>query len=418
MTQVEQRLTSPESVGMSARRLEHIGPALQKYVDSRGYPGFTTLVSRRGQLVHAGRIGWQDREADVPLAEDTIYRLYSMTKPVIATALMTLFEEGAFQLVDPVAKWIPAFGATKIAGPGGMLEDQSLLRPMQIRDVLSHTSGLTYDFLEDFPVAEQYREKRIGNDATRTLEQFVDEVATIPLAFPPGTQWHYSVGIDVAARLIEVISGQVLGEFLSERLFGPLGMTDTGFGVPESERGRLAAMYGLPDIVGKDMTFSKLAMAFATGDLGRRDVDATYPSDTPEVFQRGGHGLFGTASDYLRFANMLLTGTTEDGTRILGRKTLSLMHTNHLPVTALPYVLAGVAAPGYGFGLGSRVAMDIGQSALAGSPGEFGWAGAAKTYFWVDPAEEVVGVIMTQHMVGFDLPEADFRAVVYASIED
>ena len=418
MTQIASQLTSPESVGMSASRLERIGPALQKYVDQGGYPGFTTLVSRRGQLVHSGRIGWQDREAEVPLAQDTIYRLYSMTKPIICTALMMLFEEGRFQLVDPVAKWIPAFGATKIAGPDGTLEDQSLLRPMQVRDLMSHTSGLTYDFLEDFPVAEHYREKRIGNDPTRTLEEFVDELATIPLAFVPGTQWHYSVGIDVAARLIEVISGRKLGEFLQERLFGPLGMTDTAFGVPESARGRLAAMYGLPDLVGKDMTFTKLVVAFATGDLGRRDVESTYPSDAPEVFQRGGHGLFGTAVDYLAFANMLLTGKAVDGTRLLGRKTLELMHTNHLAPALLPWALAGVPASGYGFGLGSRVAMDIGQTALAGSPGEFGWSGAAKTYFWVDPVEQVVGVLMTQHMVGFDLPEADFRSCVYQSIED
>jgi CubicO group peptidase (beta-lactamase class C family) len=403
---------------MSATRLERIAPALQKYVDDRGYPGFTTLVSRRGQLVHAGRVGWQDREAEVPLAEDTIYRLYSMTKPIVCTALMTLFEEGRFQLVDPVAKWIPAFGATKITGPGGTLEDQSPLRPMQVRDVLSHTSGLTYDFLEDFPVAEQYRAKRLMHDPTRTLEQVIDELATIPLAFAPGTMWHYSLGTDVAARLIEVISGQQLGDFLQERLFGPLGMTDTAFGVPESERSRLSAMYGLPDLIGENTTMSTLVGAFAAGDVGRRDVEATYPSDAPDVFQRGGLGLFGTGSDYLRFASMLLTGRAEDGTRVLGRKTLELMHTNHLAPALLPYSLAGVPAGGYGFGLGSRVAMDIGQSALAGSPGEFGWSGAAKTYFWVDPVEELVGVLLTQHMVGFDLPEADFRAVVYQAVED
>lgn len=418
MTQVESRLSSPESVGMSADRLERIAPALQEYVDERGYPGFATLVSRRGKLIHAGLVGWQDREAEVPLAENTIYRLYSMTKPIICTALMTLFEEGKFRLVDPVAKWIPAFGATKIAGPGGTLEDQSPLRPMQIRDVMTHTSGLTYGWLEDFPVSEQYRDHRIDSDATRTLEQFVDELAALPLAFSPGTQWHYSVGIDVAARLIEVISGQKLGDFLQDRLFGPLGMTDTAYGVPESARDRLAAMYGLPDIAGGEMTLSKLAMAFAAGDLGRREVESSYPCDTPDVFQRGGHGLFGTASDYLLFANMLLTGKAEDGTRIIGRKTLELMHTNHLAPELLPFALGGVPAPGYGFGLGSRVAMDIGQTELAGSPGEFGWSGAAKTYFWVDPVEKIVGVLMTQHMVGFDLPEADFRAVVYGSIED
>jgi CubicO group peptidase (beta-lactamase class C family) len=418
MTQVESQLTSPESVGMSASRLERITSALQKYVDERGYPGFTTLVSRRGKLVHAGLVGWQDREADVPLAENTIYRYYSMTKPIICTALMTLFEEGRFQLVDPVAKWIPAFGATKIAGPGGTLEDQSPLRPMQIRDVMSHTSGLTYDFLDDFPVAEQYRAKRLMNDPTRTLEQLIDELATIPLAFAPGTRWNYSLGTDVTARLIEVISGQKLGDFLQERLFGPLGMTDTAFGVPESDRRRLSAMYGLPDLIGENTTMSSLVGAFAAGDLGRREVESTYPSDAPDVFQRGGLGLFGTGSDYLRFANMLLTGTAADGTRIIGGKTLQLMHTNHLAPALLPFGIGGVPTLGYGFGLGSRVAMDIGQSALAGSPGEFGWSGAAKTYYWVDPVEEIVGVLMTQHMVGFDLPEADFRAVVYSSIED
>ena len=412
------RLAAPESVGMSAVRLARIAPALQRYVDERGYPGFTTLVSRRGRLVHAGRIGWQDREAEVPVAPDTIYRLYSMTKPIVCTALMTLFEEGRFQLVDPVATWLPAFGATRVAGPGGTLVDQPALRPMQVRDVMSHTSGLTYDFLEDFALAEQYRAKRLMHDPTRSLEQVVDELAEIPLAFAPGTMWHYSLGTDVTARLIEVISGQGLGDFLRERLFEPLGMTDTAFGVPESERGRLAAMYGLPDLFADGMTTSRLAGAEAAGDVGRRDVEPTYPSDAPDVFQRGGIGLFGTGSDVLRFADMLLTGRAEDGTRILSRKTLELMHTNHVAPSLLPYAIGGVPAPGYGFGLGSRVAMDVGQSALAGSAGEFGWAGAAQTYYWVDPVEELVGVLLTQHMVGPELPEADFRAVVYSSIED
>jgi CubicO group peptidase (beta-lactamase class C family) len=195
-------------------------------------------------------------------------------------------------------------------------------------------------------------------------------------------------------------------------------MTDTAFGVPESARHRISVMYGLPDLIGENTTLSTLAAAYDGGDLGRRDVERTYPSDAADVFQRGGLGLFGTGSDYLRFANMLLTGKAEDGTRILGRKTLELMHTNHLAPALLPYTLAGEPARGYGFGLGSRVAMDIGQTALPGSPGEFGWAGAAKTYYWVDPVEEIVGVLLTQHMVGFDLPEADLRAVVYQSIED
>jgi CubicO group peptidase (beta-lactamase class C family) len=417
MSQVMQQLVNAESVGMSSARLDRIGPALQPYVDDFGYPGFTTLVSRRGQLVHHDRVGFQDREAGTPLAADTIYRLYSMTKPVICTALMLLFEEGRFQLVDPVAKYIPAFGATKIAGPGGTLEDQSPIRPMQVRDVMNHTAGLTYDFLEDTSPTALYREHRIVADSSRTLEAMIEELATLPLAFAPGTRWNYSVGTDVTARLIEVISGQKLGDFLQERLFGPLGMTDTGFGVPESERGRVSAMYGLPDLVG-GATMSEVAAAYMAGDNGRRDVDGTYPVDTPDVFQRGGHGLFSTGSDYMRFAQMLLTGRTPDGERIIGEKTLGLMHTNTLAPELLPYQLGGVPSPGYGFGLGSRVAMDVGQIGLATSVGEFGWAGAAKTYFWVDPAEELVGVIMTQFMVGFELPEATFRAVVYSAIED
>jgi CubicO group peptidase (beta-lactamase class C family) len=418
MTQVATPTALPESVGMSSSRLDRVASALQPYIDDRKYPGFTALVARRGKLVHATRIGHADVENGVAVADDTIYRFYSMTKPIICTALMTLFEEGRFQLVDPVAKYIPAFAQTKIAGPGGTLEDVSPTRPMQIRDVMNHTAGLTYDFSEDFAIGEQYRAAKLMHDPTRTLEEVIDELAKIPLAFAPGSMWHYSLGTDVTARLIEVISGQKLGDFIQERLFGPLGMTDTGFGVAESERGRLAAMYGLPDLFAENMAFTQLAVAFAGGDEGLRDVEPTYPSDAPDVFQRGGIGLFGTASDYLRFANMLLHGLSEDGTRILGEKTLRLMHTNTLAPDLLPYRSAGVPTPGYGFGLGSRVAMDIGQTGLAGSVGEFGWAGAAKTYYWVDPAEELVGVLMTQFMVGFDLPEATFRAVVYGALED
>jgi CubicO group peptidase (beta-lactamase class C family) len=411
------QIESPETVGMNSSRLDCIAPALEKYLD-QGYPGFSTLVSRQGKVVYQGLVGWQDREADVPLSPDTIYRIYSMTKPVVCTALMTLYEEGRFQLTDPVAKFIPAFGATQVALADGSTESQRMLRPMQIRDLMTHSSGLTYDFAEDFSVAEQYREARLMNDPTASLEDVVEKLATIPLAFHPGSMWHYSVGIDVAARLIEVISGQSVGDFLQERLFAPLGMVDTGFGVPEGKRDRLSAMYGLPDLFGPNMTIPAIAEAFARGDIGRRDVEDSYPVDKPEVFQRGGHGLFSTATDYLRFAQMLLTGKTESGQRILGRKTLELMHTNHLAPELLPYSSGGVPNPGWGYGLGSRVAMDLGQMAVSGSVGEFGWAGAAKTYFWVDPKEQLVGVLMTQYMIGLTLPELDFRALVYQAIDE
>ncbi|NJN19864.1 MAG: beta-lactamase family protein [Oscillochloris sp.] len=413
-----QLVDAPESVGMNAERLERIRPVMQRYVDQNGYAGISTMVARRGKIVYSDQVGWQDKEAGVAMADDTIFRIYSMTKPIIYTALMTLYEEGKFSLLDPVAKFIPAFAATKVLQGDGSLADQNPLRPIQVRDLMTHCSGLSYDFLEDFPVGQMYREARLMNDATRTLEGVIDELARIPLAFHPGSQWHYSLGTDVAAHLIQVISGQPLGQFLQERMFRPLGMEDTAFGVSPEKRSRLAAMYGLPDLFEQGMTFSALFGHFASGNSGRREVADTYPVDTPDVFLRGGIGLFSTAADYTRFATMLLTGKAEDGTRIIGRKTLELMHTNHLPAELLPYSIAGIPTLGYGFGLGSRVCSDIGATAVAGSAGEFGWAGAAKTYYWVDPREELVGVFMTQYMVGFDLPENDLRALVYQAIED
>jgi CubicO group peptidase (beta-lactamase class C family) len=289
---------------------------------------------------------------------------------------------------------------------------------MQIRDLMTHCSGLSYDFLEDYPVGAMYREARLMNDASRSLEALADDLARLPLAFQPGAAWHYSLGTDVAAHLIQVISGMPLDEFLRARIFAPLGMDDTDFRVPEAKRDRLAAMYGLPDLFARDMTFSALFGHFASGNHARRDVSDTYPADAPGGFLRGGIGLFSTASDYMRFAIMLLTGKATDGTRIIGRKTLDLMHQNHIPQALLPYTLGGVATPGYGFGLGSRVCSNVAETGVSTSVGEFGWAGAAKTYYWVDPQEQLVGLLMTQFMVGFDLPDADLRSLAYQAVEE
>ena len=408
--------TSPESVGMSGDRLDRITPVMESYVTERGVVGISTMISRRGEIVHEQQFGFQDREAGIPMAADTIFRIYSMTKPVVSTALMLLHEEGAFQLEHPVAQYLPAFGATKVLTEDGALVDQA--RPMQIRDLLSHTSGLTYDFMADTPVAQMYRDARIMNDATRPLDALIDELATLPLAFQPGTRWHYSVGIDVAARLIEVLSGQSLAAFLNDRLFDPLGMSDTGFGVPDDQLGRVAAMYGLPDLVGENYSAIQLMEAALAGFNERIDVSITYPTSTPDVFQRGGLGLFSTASDYMKFAQMLASGGRWNGDRLVGRKTLELMHSNHVPLALLPYELLGLPVPGMGFGLGSRVMLDVAETAGTGSVGEYGWAGAAKTYYWVDPAEELVGVFMSQYMTGVLLPERDFRSLAYQAIDD
>ncbi len=356
-------IDAPETVGMSARRLERVRPAMQTYVDRGVYAGVSTMIARRGVVVHAGVFGWRDREAQSPITAGTIFRLYSMTKPIVCTALMTLYEEGRFQLIDPVAKYIPAFAGVKVLAADGELVDP--VRPMMVGDLMTHTSGLTYHFLEDSPVSRMYAEGKLL-DPHCSLAEGIDDLARFPLAFQPGSRFQYSVGIDVAARVIEVISGRPLGAVLRERLFEPLGMVDTAFGVPPKKRHRLAAMYGRPDPIDPAQTFSGEFTAWQKGFNERVDVSATYPVDDPETFVRGGHGLFGTIDDYFRFAQMLANGGRLDEEQILGRKTLALIHANHLPSALLPIEIGGLPLPGYGFGLGSRVLLDVAQS---GAPG-------------------------------------------------
>lgn len=404
-----------ESIGMSAARLARIGPAMQAYVDRGIYAGVSTIVARRGVIVHSGQYGFRDKEARLPITEDTIFRLYSMTKPIVCTALMTLFEEGRFRLVDPVGRYVPSLARLKVLRADGTLADPK--RPVMVRDVMAHTSGLVYHFLEDTPVGRMYADSKLMNPKV-PLAEAIDDLARYPLAFEPGSRWHYSVGIDVAARVIEVISGRTLADFLRERVLEPLEMVDTAFAVSEDKRDRLAAMYGRPDLVAPGQTLKKSFAQWLGGLNERLDVMQTYPVDMPATFQRGGHGLFGTARDYFRFAQMLANGGELEGTRILSRKTLELMHVNHLPLALLPLSLDGVPLLGYGFGLGSRVALDVAQTGAPGSVGEFGWAGAAKTNYWVDPVEQVVGVFMTQSMSSFDLPELDLRAIAYGAIVD
>jgi CubicO group peptidase (beta-lactamase class C family) len=406
---------SPAAVGMNAKRLERIRPAMQSYVDRGIYAGISTLIARRGKVVHAEQFGWRDKEAGSPMAADAIFRLYSMTKPIVCTALMTLFEEGKFRLVDPVAKYIPAFAASKVMQPDGSLVDAA--RPITIRDVMTHTSGLTYHFVEDSEVGKMYARGKLL-DPQVSLEAAIDELAAMPLAFQPGTKWRYSVGIDVAGRLAEVIGGRPLRDVLRERLFEPLQMRDTAFDVPAAKRDRLSAMYGRPDLIGESDTLPAIFEMWRKGVNERVDVEASYPVDAAHVFARGGHGLYGTTDDYYRFAQMLANGGSLDGVRVIGRKTLELMHANYIPASMLPIEIGGAPLGGYGFGLGSRVALDVAQTGAPGSVGEFGWSGAAKTHYWVDPREQMVGVFMTQSMMSFDLPELDLRALAYQAIED
>jgi CubicO group peptidase (beta-lactamase class C family) len=413
---VVHHVVDPASVGMSAERLERIDVAMQAFVDRGVVRGISTLVARRGQVVHRGLYGHRDAETAAAMTDDTIFRIYSMTKPIVSTGLMLLHGEGRFQLDQPVATFLPAFAAPRVMNADGTLVDATA--PITVADLLGHTSGLTYDFMVDNPAAQLYRDHRVMHDATRTLEECVDLIASLPLAFQPGERFHYSVGIDVAARLIEVIADQPLGDFLAEHLFGPLGMIDTAFGVPDQQLARLAAMYGLPDLVGENYSADDLVAADLAGFNQRIDVSGTYPTSTPDLFVRGGVGLFSTIDDYFRFAQMLANGGELDGHRVVGRKTLELMHGNRLPPAMLPWEIMGDPTPGYGFGLGSRVLLDVAASQSAGSIGEFGWSGAATTYYWVDPVEDLVGVFMTQYMTGPEQPNRAFRSVAYQAIAD
>ena len=408
--------TDPSAVGMSAKRLERIKAAMQTYVDQRGFAGISTMLARRGQVVHFEQVGYQDRESGKPLAPDTIFRIYSMTKPVICAALMILHEEGRFQLADPVAKYLPAFANLRVlAGGPDDPREEKLERPITIQHLFTHTAGLTYSFMEETPVGAMYLQGGLLSNTISPLEKVIAEMARLPLAYQPGTRWHYSMSIDVLAHLIEVLSERPLREFLRDRLFQPLGMSDTGFTVSADQQYRLSAVYGHPDLA--THAFSQIVAAWMAGDNRRRDVENTYPAADAPHFARGGSGLFSTASDYMRFAQMLLNRGQLDGTRILGRKTIDLMFRNHLPSKLLPFQLGPILFEGYGFGLGSSVVMDVAASAVPGSVGAHGWSGAAKTHFWVDPQEEIVGLFMAQFMISFEWPEKDFQVLAYAALE-
>nr|VFK67219.1 MAG: CubicO group peptidase, beta-lactamase class C family [Candidatus Kentron sp. UNK]VFK72569.1 MAG: CubicO group peptidase, beta-lactamase class C family [Candidatus Kentron sp. UNK] len=411
--------TTPGNVGMSSERLARIRPAMQAWIDQGAMVGASMMVARRNKIVYRAEIGQMDKEAGVLMSGNAIFRIYSMTKPIICTALMTLYEEGRFQLMTPASRLIPALGGLKVLrqDPSGSAKEEALLSPITVGDLMKHTSGFTYDMVDDSSVAALYRQARLVPNAGRTLEEFVDTLVRLPLAYQPGTGWHYGVSTDVAAHLIEILTDKPLGDALRERIFAPLDMIDTGFSVPQDKLPRCAAMYGAGDIAGPDMTAFKLLDATEKGVWGRLDVDDTYPATRPETFARGGHGLFSTTRDYMRFALMLLGHGALDGVRILGRKTAQLMHVNHLPGEMLPFEDMGIAFGGYGFGLGSRTLMDIGAAGIPGSVGEFGWGGAASTYYWVDPVEELVGVFMTQYQ-GMQEPDKDFRVLVYQAISD
>lgn len=393
-----------EDAGMSSQRLQRIGPAMDNFVKDNRLPGVMTLLQRHGKIVHFGTAGMANIEASQPIQENNIFRIYSMTKPIVSVAAMMLVEEGRFRLNEPVANFIPAFANTKVyAGSGALgphLVDQQPL--MTVHHLLTHTSGLSYGWFFDSPVEDLYRKvipELFLRD--RPLQDVIERLAAIPLLFQPGTKWRYSYATDVLGYLVETVAEMPLADFLAQRIFEPLGMLDTGFHVPADKASRLAELY-----TSKALYDPYPIPAESAPLLG----DVTVPTRCPS----SGAGLTSTLADYLKFCNCLLN----NGSPLISRKTLAWMTANHIPNALMPLMI-GANELDHGFGLGFRVATDLGKARALTSVGEFGWAGAAQTYFWIDPAEDFIGLMMTQHMPLEQYPvQQIFRNLAYQAIAD
>ncbi len=401
---------SAEAAGMSSERLARIDGVMQGFVKDNQLPGMITLVQRRGEIAQFGMYGMMDIENKRPMEEDAIFRIYSMTKPIVSIALMMLLEEGKLNLSDMVAHYIPAFQKTKVyAGmtPFRMqLIDQST--PMTIHHLMTHTSGLSYGWFLDHPAEEAYRQlNQQVNVQSRNIPfgEYVDMIAGLPLLFQPGERWNYSLSTFVVGYLVEVISGMPLADFLSERIFKPLGMVDTAFDVPQEKVNRLAQIYASESL-------------FNPQPIPPDDVMGIGDVTKPTIIPFGDGGLVSTLADYLRFANCLLNGGELDGFRLIAPRTLKWMASDHLKAHMLP-IKIGLSPVNARFGLGFRVVTDIGESQILASQGEYGWSGVAQTFFAVAPEEDMLLLFMSQLLPVAPYPVINrFRNLVYQAIMD
>jgi CubicO group peptidase (beta-lactamase class C family) len=386
--------------GFSAERLDHLSSTLDQLLRDNGTPGAVALIARDGQIVYERSFGYRTPAHKQAMTSDTIFRIYSMTKPVTSVAVMMLWEEGTFNLFDPVAMYLPEFRDTEVAvqdeTASSIIETVPPKRPITIQDLLRHTSGMTYGIFGTMTaVKRQYLDAELAIDTfDGDLQQWVETVAQIPLEAHPGERWEYSSATTVLGRLVEVVSGQTFGDFLRERIFDPLNMHDTGFFVPAAKHERMADGNGL-DLRGHFQELHNVA--------------------TPPKLQAGDSGLVSTARDYARFSQMMLNGGELHGTRLLSPKTVDLMTSNHLgpDIDKGPLYLPGA---GYGFGLGYSVRLEQGVSPRAGSPGDFGWGGLAGTVAWVDPQEKLVMILMVQDIPNLYLYRSRFQTLVYAAL--
>lgn len=397
----------PEDVGLSSERLARVSAWSRRWVDGGKLPGLITMVARHGKLVHFDCYGMADIKRETPLAPDTILRFYSMTKPLTSTAIMMLYEEGHFQLDDPITRYLPCFRDMRVAAGGmrGKIDTVPAERDITFHDLLTHTSGLTYGFMEATLVDAQYRQRDVDfQTSDKSLAEVVEIAADIPLIAQPGAEWNYSIATDVLGHLVELISGKPFDEFLRERVTGPLGMVDTSFHVPPDKLSRFAANY----------------TAAADGRLLLIDDPQKSIFGTQRKISSGGGGLLSTATDYMRFCRMLLNKGEFDGVRLLGRKTVELMTSNHLRGD-----MAAMGQPrfsessyqGIGFGLGFSVMLDPARAQILGTPGEYAWGGAASTAFWIDPVEDMAVIMLTQLMPSSTYPiRRELRVLTYQAV--
>jgi CubicO group peptidase (beta-lactamase class C family) len=414
-------VTTTSASGLSQDRLQRIDRFLQdRYIEAGKIPGALTVVYRRGEVAHFSAIGMADVERSVPVHEDTIFRIFSMTKPITSVAFMQLVEQGSVALDDPVHKYIPEWEGLAVyrAGLEGTFITTPAERPMQIVDLMRHTSGLTYGFQQSTNVDAAYRKLGIGElERHGTLDEMVKKLAGVPLEFSPGTAWNYSVSTDVLGYLVGKISGVPFDEYLQKHIFGPLGMTDTDFYVHPGKESRLAACY-TSGVLGPPSPHSGPPRMLLMDDA------ASSPYLKPASMLSGGGGLVSTASDYLRFCRMLLNGGELDGNQLLSPKTIKLMTLNHLPggkdLPSLSRSLFSEAAfNGVGFGLGFSVIIDPAQLLVPASKGNYSWGGAASTYFWVDPSEELICVFMTQLLPSSTYPiRRELATLVYSAFTE
>jgi CubicO group peptidase (beta-lactamase class C family) len=394
-------IANPESVGISSERLERLTDWLHQQVSSERLAGCSVLFSRRGKVAYFETSGQAETETNRPFDKDSIVRIFSMTKPITTVAAMMLFEEGHFQLDDPVSKFIPSFADMNVWQGGAELDTKPATTQMTVKHLMTHTSGLTYGFMRVNAVDARYREL-IENNESMTLEQWAEKVATIPLICEPGSQWNYSISSDLLGRLVEVWSGMSLQAFLKARIFEPLEMIDTGFQVEEINHDRFTAMYS--PISGGGMANVGKPVASnidRKGGLKLQETSTKSRHLAPATFFSGGGGLTSTMHDYAQFCQMFLNGGELNGKRLLGRKTVEYMRQNHLPgnrdMAAMGQpVWSETTYDGIGFGLGGAVVLDPVTAQTITSKGEYHWGGAASTFFWIDPEEDLFVVFMTQ----------------------